>query len=183
MRILAIDASIRSTGYTVLEYMEVGETAHVEALKVERIVTKKTSDENVSLTIAKIVKELVEIAKEYQVDEVQLEDGYVGKNGKTALLLSGLRQSIVTAFYLNGITINTDQPSAIRSTVMGKGSADKREVAEHVQTVFAESKQVKSLGDFCDKGKKKNDDMYDSILIGLSRVIKGMKTNMSICYH
>lgn len=183
MRILAIDASIRSTGYTVLKCTESENSVSVEAVKVDKIVTKKTKDENIALTIAQIVKDLVEIAKEYQVDEVQLEDGFVGKNGKTALLLSGLRQSIITAFYLLDIPVNTDLPSTIRSVVMGNGSADKQAIAEHIQTVFAESDLVQSIGEFRDKGKNKNDDMYDSISIGLSRVLKHIKPNSIICYH
>lgn len=183
MRILAIDASIRSTGYTVLEYTETSNHVSIEAIKIGKIVTKKTADENIAITIAQIVKELIELAIEYQVDEVELEDGFVGKNGKTALLLSGLRQSIITAFYLNHIPVSTDLPSAIRSIVMGNGSVDKQAIAEHIQTVFAENHLIQSIGVFRDKGKSKNDDIYDSISIGLARVLKQLKPNCTIYYH
>lgn len=184
MRILAIDPSIRSTGYSILDLEIISNRAMITVKEVNRIVTKKTKEEDMDETITDIAKELLTVARGYDVDSVLLEGGYIGVNGKTALLLAGLRQSIITVFKLYDYQIDTELPSVIRSILMGQGSASKQEIAEHVQTVFINNEQVKALGEFCDRsGKKKNDDMYDSISIGLSGLIPMVPKDIVICYY
>ena len=87
-RIFSIDASLRSTGWAVVD--ETG------VIATGKLTTSKSDNENVDETIVKITCDLIALAKEYHADYIGLEDGFVGKSGKTSLQLSCLRQSIIT---------------------------------------------------------------------------------------
>lgn len=160
-RIFSIDASLRSTGWAVVD--ETG------VIATGKLTTSKSDNENVDETIVKITCDLIALAKEYHADYIGLEDGFVGKSGKTSLQLAGLRQSIITGFYLSGHAVISLHPSRIRSILMGKGNAGKEQVAEFIMNHYGHQKCVADLGPFIDRAcKAKNSDMYDAIAIGLA---------------
>ena len=151
-RIFSIDASLRSTGWAVVD--ETG------VIATGKLTTSKSDNENVDETIVKITCDLIALAKEYHADYIGLEDGFVGKSGKTSLQLAGLRQSIITGFFLSGHAVISLHPSRIRSILMGKGNAGNH---------YGHQKCVADLGPFIDRAcKAKNSDMYDAIAIGLA---------------
>lgn len=162
-RIFSIDASLRSTGWAVVD-----ETGIIATGKVT---TTKTEQENVDETIVKITRDLIAIANDYHADYIGLEDGFVGKSGKTSLQLAGLRQSIITGFYFSNHPVISLHPSRVRSLVMKKGNAGKEQVAEFIMNRYGHQPSVAALGAFNDRPcKAKNSDMYDAIAIGLAVV-------------
>lgn len=166
-RIFSIDASLRSTGWAVVD--ETG------VIATGKVTTTKTKQENVDETIVKITRDLIAIADEYHADCIGLEDGFVGKSGKTSLQLAGLRQSIITGFYFSGRPVVSLHPSRVRSLVMKKGNAGKEEMADYIVKQYGHQPSVAALGEFNDRAcKAKNSDMYDAIAIGLA-VVETMK--------
>lgn len=158
--ILAIDASISSTGYAVVN----SDTVLMEHGKVTT--TNKLPEEERIFAIAGKMKELIE---KYEVEKVILENQFLGRNAKTALQLSRLRGAIMFVTQLNNVSIEYPTPSEIRKKLMNNGSASKEDVAEYVREYYKHDDTVQALGEFNDRPcKAKNSDIYDAISIGLA---------------
>ena len=163
MNVLGIDASLRSSGWAIVN----GQT--LELLDFGVIKTKKTSDENIDQTICDIAKELLAYCQKYNVQAIGIEDGFVGKNMKTALTLARVRQGIITGLMMNGVQVVYLQPSLVRSILMQNGSASKEEVAARINFIYQGNERIAALGPFCDKNnKQKNSDIYDAIGVGIA---------------
>lgn len=167
--VLALDASISSTGYSVIK-----EDSR-ELMEFGKIVTnnkKNTEDERIMIITLKIV----ELIKLYGVNKVIMESQFAGKNIKTSMQLSRLRGAIMFACKTNGCEIEYMTPGEIRKELMNNGSAKKEEVADFVREMFSEDKRVQALGEFNDRQcKAKNSDIYDAISIGVAFINKRVK--------
>lgn len=161
--ILAIDASLSSTGYAVFDKKGT-------PINVSRIVT--TVKEKEDARIKKIVDNLISVALIYNVNKVIIEDQFVMKNKRTAMQLSRLRGAISYAFNAKEIEVNYITPTAVKKLMTGKGNASKLEIYKSVISNMSQTLINKlSLGEFSDKqGKKKTSDMYDAIAIGYSYI-------------
>ena len=163
MNVLGIDASLRSSGWAIIN------KASLELVTFGVIKTKKTSDENIDETICHIAEELLNYCQQYDVQAIGIEDGFVGRNMKTALTLARVRQGIITVLMVQGIQVVYLQPSLVRSTFMQNGAASKEEVAERIQLIYHSDSRLSELGPFCDKNNKhKNSDIYDAIGVGIA---------------
>lgn len=160
--ILALDASISSTGYSVIER----DTGRL--LEFDKITTsnkKNTEDERIMIITLKVV----ELIKDYGVTKVVMESQFVGKNIKTSMQLSRLRGALMYACKLNNCEIDYLTPGEIRKELMGNGSAKKEEVADFIKIMFTADERVQALGEFNDRQcKAKNSDIYDAISIGVA---------------
>lgn len=166
IKVLGIDASLRSTGWAVLS---VDQTSEPVVLEVGKIKTKKYPYEDLNDTILEIAKELLSIAEQHQVSYIAIEDGFGGVNMKTSIQLARVRQGIITLLKYRLLDVFTLSPSEIRMHLMNNGSAKKEEVADYLQLVFAECDPVRELGVFCDRAcKAKNSDEYDAIAAALA---------------
>lgn len=174
INVLALDLSISSTGYCVISSGKI--------IKCDRIVTEKkdkVSDKvkegysnffvslNEDERIYYISSVIDEITKEYNINDYVIEDQYIGNNPKTGLSLSKLKGAIIYIGMNNYINIHHMKPTEVRVSLMGKGSADKKMVADFIKDNYYDA------GEFHDKkGRKKTDDMYDAIGCGIALLNK-----------
>lgn len=160
--ILAIDPSLTSTGYCV---MSEHETIH-EVWKIT-----STSKSTVNERITKILKTLSDFVDSYEITEIAMEDGFIGKNRKGSMDLAKLRGAIIGHFSLQDCTIYEKEPSEVRKDLGLGGNASKEEVANHILFLYPELLEI--LGPYSDKqNKKKTSDMYDAVSIALSHLTK-----------
>lgn len=158
--ILALDASISSTGYAVINY----DTSLIE---FDKITTKPKNNEDDR--IFKIADEISKIINKYNIKTVILESQFLGRNVKTAMQLSRLRGAIIYVCKLDNATLIHLQPSEIRKHLFNNGRASKEEVAEFIKAYYREDMRVNLLGEFNDRQcKAKNSDIYDAISIALA---------------
>lgn len=163
MNVLGIDASLRSTGWGIIT------ASNLQLVDFGKIQTKKTADENIDQTIFEIAQELLHYCDVYHVEAVGIEDGFVGKNMKTALTLARVRQGIITALMVRGIPMIYLQPAAVRSIFMQDGAASKEAVAHRIQFLYRSDERIAELGPFSDKNnKQKNSDIYDAIGVAIA---------------
>lgn len=163
-KILAIDPSLSSTGYSVID----SETR--EIYDEGRYITKPSLKENDR--IKNIVLKLYGVCILYDVTEVAMEDGFVSSiNIKTGIQLAKLRGGIITYFMAKNIPVHTQLPSETRKNLGLKGNAKKEEVANKIIELYPEI--ISKIGPYSDKSnKQKTSDIYDSICIGNAHLNK-----------
>lgn len=161
--ILAVDPSLTSTGYCVLN-----ENKEIE--DINKIVSStKNGTEN--QRINNILRTLDIIVNIHSITEIAIEDGFTGPNKKGSLSLAKLRGAIVGYFEMKGCTVDESEPKSTRVNLGLKGNASKEEVAEYIVNLYPEL--INIIGPYSDKNnKKKTSDMYDSVCIGLAYLNK-----------
>ena len=157
--IMGIDGSLVSSGIAILN----GDNGEVIAYDNLPIKPKDFNGEEI-LKIHHIAKTIVEIAKAYNVTHVAIENSYVGANSRTGLTLARLYGAITSFLIENGITlIYTYTPSQWRKLAMKVGNKSKEGTYEWLCEYLIPKEE---FGEFCTKGKEKNDDMVDAIVMG-----------------
>jgi len=153
MKTLAVDPGLLCTGWSIFDE---GNPTYCNKI------TMKSKDTQ-SSRLANLIWEFSTIIEEYEPEIMLIEDQYVGKNMRTSLITARAKGVIIAAGAMAGIKVIEYAPSEIKSVVTGKGNATKQFVADELIRIYYNSDVVKSLGAYCEKGKGKNDDMYDSI--------------------
>lgn len=166
MNILGLDASLSSTGYSIINYEE-------NILTYGTINTTAKDDD--FIRTYKIANKIKELIKEYKVDIVVLENSFFGKNPSTGLKLSRLCGAIFYVCVECGVKIEMLAPTTTRKILLGDGKAKKEQVASYIR------KNIIDIGEYSDKtnktkGIKKTSDIYDSLCLAFS-FLKKYKLN------
>lgn len=157
--ILSLDLSLSSTGFSVLKNNEI--------IYYGKICTKpkdfNKSDEKRMFYISNII---TQIAKEYKVKYIAIENTYTGINPKTSTILAKLCGFVCKGLmdYDENILIGIYMPTSIRKGVVGVGNATKERVANYIRSHYID------IGEYSDKQSKENEktsDIYDAIAVGI----------------
>ena len=163
MFVLALDPSLSSTGYAVIE------SPSMALIYRGRITSsdKLSTDDRIQL----ILKQLQEIYKAVpDISIIALEDGYVGANYQSSLKLAQLRGALIAYFKYQGKIVTHQMPKEIRKNFGLSGAAKKDVVANEVLKYYPYL--INDIGPYSDKqNKQKTSDIYDAISIGLSYII------------
>ena len=161
MKILALDPSLSSTGYAIIDD------------KKNLIAKGKINTDKKYSTDDRIQEILLTFDRKIIFDDIKyviLEDGFVGKNIKGSLSLAQLRGALIAFFKYRNCYVTHRQPKQIRSNFGLSGAAKKEEVAEKVLEYYPNL--INEIGPYSDKANKnKTSDIYDAISIGLSYII------------
>lgn len=190
MVVLALDASLSSTGFAVvrndLALLEFGKlttkkltTPKKKVVEVDKgkkkAKIKKTKEERFADQVDEdnrifyIASNIMELFDKYEIHAVTMEGQFAYVNIKTALQLSRLRGALTMACKLKGAIVEYPEPSVIREDLMGNGSASKEEVAAYIIDMYKDDMNVINLGEFNDRTcKDKNSDIYDAIADGVA---------------
>ena len=156
MKILALDLSLSSTGYCIID-------ENYNLIAYETIQTKaKNFTEEERLYI--IGKEINRLMKEYDITHVCIENSYKSVNIKTTQQLAKLLGISTYLGIDNGLEVHTVSPTVARKHILNKGNATKEEVANYIRENHWD------MGEYSDKETKaikKTSDIYDSALLGL----------------
>ncbi|AIY85270.1 crossover junction endodeoxyribonuclease RuvC family protein (plasmid) [Clostridium baratii str. Sullivan] len=161
--VLALDASLSSTGYAIIDY-------NLKPILINRICTDtRVSEEE---RIRTIVNDIVGLCVVYNIKEAVIEDQHFSINKKTAMQLSRLRGAITYALMEKNITVSTIAPTTTKKVFCGRGNASKEDVAAEVLNKYPNNTLIRKIGPFSDKsGKNKTSDMYDALCIGYSYIV------------
>lgn len=163
--ILAVDPSLTSTGYALLD----ADTDKIIAKGKINVSKDYNVDTRIQLIVHELSMVLTNNLKNVKSDLLCLtmEDGFVGTNARGSLNLAELRGAIIFYFMENGFEVFHNKPSEIRKNLGLKGNAKKEEVAARIQEIYPDLE--KDIGPYSDKNNKgKTSDIYDAISIGLS---------------
>jgi len=158
MKILGLDASLSSTGYSIFED---------EELKGYGLIKTKKTDEN---RFFKIYSEIKHIIKENNIKCIIMEDGYIGMNRQHSMEITKVRGIIQLIGEMENITTFVLSPMSIKKYIAGKGNAKKEDVYNTLCRIFENNLIFNSIGPYSDierKNIKKTSDIYDAISIAL----------------
>jgi crossover junction endodeoxyribonuclease RuvC len=130
MRVLGIDPSVKSTGYSVLEY----QNDSYSVLKYGVIKPPRKKDFHHKINDIKCAIE--EIIQEYDPEEVAIENPFYAQNIKTAITLGQVRGATLIAVAAQNRPLFEYSPLEIKKAVTGYGQADKNQVMHMVKTLL-----------------------------------------------
>lgn len=124
MIVLGIDPAIRTTGYGVIELTPSGKCKILDCGVIAN---------NQKLPHSECVRRLYggidELVSLWHPECAVLEEPFVGKNAKTAIILGMARGGILAALANNKIPAYAYNPSVAKRAATGSGSADKERIA------------------------------------------------------
>jgi crossover junction endodeoxyribonuclease RuvC len=130
MRVLAIDPAIRNTGYAVVEGD--GRTARALAFDVIRIPARLPQ----SAALAAVRTHLKNVIEKFQPDEVAVEGIIFVQSHQTAISMGAARAAALIAAADAGLDVFEYAPRKVKMAVVGKGTADKAQVAFMVRALL-----------------------------------------------
>lgn len=129
-RVLAIDPSLRSTGYGVLE--KIGTQLRVLDYGIIRNSDKLLP----SGCLVSIHERLLEVITQHQPDCAAVESVIYVQSYRTAITLGSARGAALLALAGRGLAIYEYAPRRVKQAVVGRGAADKTQVAFMVRALL-----------------------------------------------
>ncbi len=130
MRVLGIDPSSRATGYGVLESED--QAYSVLAYGAIKPPAKAALPEKL-LAIKSGIAGLIAL---HRPDEIAVENPFLAKNTKTALILGQVRGAVLIAVAEAGLSLFEYSPLEIKKAVTGYGQAEKGQVGTMIRTLL-----------------------------------------------
>lgn len=130
LRILGIDTSLRSTGVAVIQ----SDGIRHQAITYGRIHAPANWPR--SQCLVQLRDELEKIIREEKPDTVAIEGIFFCKNVKTAFILGEARGAVICTCASAGLPIFEYAPRKVKQGVVGRGAADKSQVATMVKNLF-----------------------------------------------
>ncbi len=123
MIVLGLDPGIRNTGFGII-------SGTMDKLcLVHTGVISPRPKQDISLKISYIYNKIVELINKYKPDEAAIEDVFMSVNIRSALVLGHARGAAMVACTNNCVDIYTYEPTVVKKTLVGRGRADKQQVA------------------------------------------------------
>jgi len=120
--ILGIDPGLRHTGWGVV-IQNGNRLSFVAAGRIS-----PSADLPMSLRLLALADGIAEVVRAHQPDEAAIEETFVNKNARSALLLGQARGSAIVALAQNGLTVDEYAANRIKQSVTGFGHAEKGQI-------------------------------------------------------
>lgn len=129
-RVLAIDPSLRSCGYAVIE----GEGDRARPLSLGTV--KNKASLSLSECLENIHVHLLKVIDETEPVECAMEAVIYVQSYRTAITLGGARGAALLAARLRKLPIYEYAPRRVKQAVVGRGAADKQQVAFMIRALL-----------------------------------------------
>jgi crossover junction endodeoxyribonuclease RuvC len=130
MRVLAIDPSLRCSGFAVLERV------NTKIRSLEYGIIRNRPDLAVSSCLVAIRDRLAEIIQKYEPDSAAIESTIYVQSYKTAITLGAVRGAAIIALAERGLPIYEYAPRRVKQAVVGKGAAAKQQVGFMIRAML-----------------------------------------------
>ena len=151
MRILAIDPSLRGTGFAVLE--EIGPKVRC----LEYSVVKNPASLSQEGCLMAIHEAVTSVIQRHRPTALAIEKVIFVQSYPTAIILGAARGVAVLAAAQSGLSIHEYPPKRVKQAVVGKGAAAKEQVAFMIRALLGLTETPPS-------------DAADAIAIGLTHL-------------
>ena len=131
---LGIDPGSRHTGYGVIE--QVGNRSRALAFG-----TISTSGAEMAPRLGTIFAGLCEVMSAHRPEEVSIEKVFMARNPDSALKLGQARGAALTAVVQSGVPVFEYSARQVKQAVVGRGGAEKVQVAEMVKHLLGLEKR------------------------------------------
>lgn len=130
MRILGIDPGYAIVGFGVIDY----ENQHFRLVDMGAITTE--ADMPFEARIKAIYLDMCELIQTYKPQEMSIEKLFFNTNQKTAIDVAQARGVTILPAIMNSIPIFEYTPLQVKSSIVGYGRAEKKQVQEMVRTML-----------------------------------------------
>jgi crossover junction endodeoxyribonuclease RuvC len=161
MRVLAVDASLRNTGVAIVDANN-GKPRSVYFGTIHNASSLRSSS-----CLVAIRDRLVELIREHEPDCCALESVIYVQSHKTAILLGAARGAAILAAAESGLPVFEYSPRRIKQSTVGRGAADKNQVAFMVRALLGLTETPAA-------------DAADALAIGLTHLRSQEVTSLGI---
>lgn len=130
MRVIGIDAALRSTGLGVVEQHSGGLRA------VEFLVIRNAPGLLHSACLLHIRDELAQVIERTRPEAAAIEGGFFFKNAKTAMILGEVRGVTISVCAAAGVPVYEYSPRHAKMALTGFGGASKEQMARMIVSVL-----------------------------------------------
>ena len=130
VRVLGIDASLRSTGLGVVEAMGTRLSQGV-VVNVRCPQSRPRSE-----CLKALHESVVELIGDAGPQAVAIESAFYAKNARTSALLGEARGAAISACAICGIPVYEYEPRRVKKAIVGNGAADKMQVRRMVMRLL-----------------------------------------------
>lgn len=134
-RILGIDPGSRITGYGVIE-ISGQKSVHIASGCI------KSGKGELPERLQIIFNEVSKVVREFQPDQMAVEQVFMHRNADSALKLGQARGAAICACTAGELTVSEYSPRQIKQAIVGKGSADKLQVQHMVKVLLGLSSEL-----------------------------------------
>jgi crossover junction endodeoxyribonuclease RuvC len=128
--IIGIDPGLRHTGWGVIA-QEGNRLSFIAAGCID-----PKADLPMALRLLALAEGITDIVKVHAPDEAAIEETFVNKNARSALLLGQARGSIILALAQNGLSVAEYAANRIKQSITGFGHADKKQIQAMIGTLL-----------------------------------------------
>ena len=165
VRVLSIDPALRNTGYAVLDQiLEAGKKPVYKALTYGVITNKRNLRQSGCLVA--IREQLNEVIREYRPEVCAVEGVIFVQSFKTAITMGAARGAALIAAAEHGLEIFEYAPRRVKQAVVGRGAADKQQVAFMIRALLQLRETPSS-------------DAADALAIGMAHLYETDPTRVS----
>ena len=170
MRLLSLDLSISSTGYSVYEVVEKNSFkiltyGRIPTNKIDFLFNGEYCEDKRTNYIGDIVNTIIQ---DYQIDKIVIENTFVGGNNSISMSLKKLVGVVSRVCYLHGIVPIYMLASQWRKILNIKGKKNEKKILTYEYV----KENIIDIGELKSTGKDKNEDIYDSLAIGYAYLKK-----------
>ncbi len=130
MRVLGIDPGSHKTGWGAVD-VEGSQVRHVD-----NGVIFLDDDRDLTVRLVDLAHRLRDRLVELSPDVVVVEDVFVRRGARSALILGQARGVVLATCGMHGLTVKSVPTSQVKLRVAGRGRADKLQVAEMVRALL-----------------------------------------------
>ena len=128
-RVIGVDPGSRKTGYGIIE---------ISVSKIDYVTSGHiyVDDEVFPKRLGIIYSEVLELATNYDVQEMAIEDVFLAKNPNSALKLGQARGVAIAAGIAKDLEIFEYAARQVKKTIVGKGGASKTQIQHMVRVLL-----------------------------------------------
>lgn len=130
MRVLGIDPGSRITGFGVIDHRD-GKLSYVTSGCI------RMQDTSLPDRLKTIFDSVTEIIENCSPEVMAIEEVFVAKNARSALVLGQARGAAIAAGVGKGLLVDEYTALQIKKSVVGYGKADKAQVQHMVKSILA----------------------------------------------
>ncbi len=130
MRVLGIDPGLANTGWGVI----VSHQGRAHCMAYGCI--KTLPSDELTVRLLAIYQDIKQVIEKYQPDHVGIEQVFFGNNSSSALATGQARGAVLVACAEASLALGEYTPLQIKQSVVGSGSADKKQVQFMVQRLL-----------------------------------------------
>jgi crossover junction endodeoxyribonuclease RuvC len=132
MRILGVDPGSHKTGWGIVERSTSGGRG-TRVVHVDNGVLFLDDSTDLTVRLVDLCHRLNDVVLRYRPDAAAVEDIFVQKGARSALVLGQARGAALATLGLAGLSVRSFSTSLVKARVTGRGRAEKAQVAEMVR--------------------------------------------------